>query len=542
LEKFSRQIGIAVFLITSSFTVNAQSNNYLVFFTDKSNSTYSIERPDEFLSQESIERRTNQQIPVVEEDLPVNLNYLQGLETVGNVSVREATKWFNGAIVQATSSEAESLKLLSYVRNVEFIATANTGGRRSKKLDIEDLTNIGSDTLFQFDILGVPEMRVDGFQGENMMVSVLDGGFEGLNSIPAFADLINNNNILLAYDFVSRSNNVFQYSDHGTKVMSLLAANQQAPDYVGVVPNADYLLFVTEDVSYEYRIEEYRWLIAAEKADSVGTDIITSSLGYNIFDDPSMNYNKSQLDGKTAVITMAAQMAATKGILVVTSGGNTGLSDPWETVLFPGDIIDGLAIGSITSDISLSTFSPRGATADGRIKPDLLAQGSATYVINSTGNITARNGTSYSAPLVAGLATGVWQAYPNNNVHELINALLHSSTNSANPDNEWGYGIPSYTAIKNYFTAEESNVWFTAYPNPLETTNFLRIKVFDPILDDNVQVKMFDTLGKPLLDENLSITWQNNEYFLEMTTLPRGIYILNLQSNSNFSQVKILKQ
>ncbi|RLD22817.1 MAG: hypothetical protein DRI71_06980, partial [Bacteroidetes bacterium] len=302
-----------------------------------------------------------------------------------------------------------------------------------------------------------------------------------------------------------------------------------------------YLLFVTEDVRYEYRIEEYHWLIAAEKADSAGVDVISSSLGYNIFDDPSMNYDKSQLDGLTAVITRAGQKAASKGILVVTSGGNTGLSDPWETVLFPGDIIDGLAIGSITTDNTLSSFSPRGGTADGRIKPDLLAQGSGTFLINGTGSIVTSNGTSYSAPLVAGMASGVWQAYPNINVYDLLDALLKSSTNSANPDNERGYGIPSYRAVKNYLEAEESNVWFVAYPNPLETTDFLRIKVFDPIVDNNVQLKLFDTLGKPLSDENLSISWQDNEYFLEMTTLPRGIYILNLQSSSNFSQVKILK-
>lgn len=535
------KIWLALLFAISSLIVKAQSNNYLVFFTDKNNSTYAIDRPEEFLAQRSIDRREQQLLTVSEEDLPVNATYVSGLEAVGNVSVRETTKWFNGAIVQATASDAESLKLLSYVADVEYIAPANTGGRLAKKLDIEEVGSISTDTLFQFEILGVPEMRSDGFQGENMMIAVIDGGFDELQNIPAFSNLVNDNRILQSYDFVSRTNNVYQYSDHGTKVMSLLAANQQTPDYVGVVPNAEYLLYVTEDVWNEYRIEEYRWLIAAEKADSAGVNVITTSLGYNTFDDSSMDYEKSQLDGKSAVITRAGQKAASKGILVLTSGGNTGLTDPWENVTFPGDIIDGLAIGSITTDYSLSPFSPRGPTADGRIKPDLLAQGSATYVINNTGGIVTRNGTSYSAPLVAGLATGVWQAYPDKNVTDLIEAFLNSSTNSASPNNELGYGVPSYIALKNYMEAEESDVWFTAYPNPLETTDYLKIKVFDPITDNNVQVKMFDTLGKPLMDENITINWQDNEYFLEMTALPQGIYILNLQSNSHFSQIKILK-
>ena len=374
-----------------------------------------------------------------------------------------------------------------------------------------------------------------------MMIAVLDGGFKGMPNIPAFTILFNDNRVLLSYDFIARTNDVYKYHEHGTNVMSLLAANQQAPDFVGVVPNADYLLFVTEDVRYEYRVEEYRWLIAAEKADSAGADVISSSLGYGIFDDPSMDYIASDLDGQTSVITRAAQKATIKGILIVTSSGNLDSFNPWETVLFPGDIIDGVTVGSINANLAQSSFSPDGPTADGRLKPDVVAFGSGTYLINEAGNITNKSGTSFSAPQVAGIATGIWQAYPDKKVDDIIDAFRNSSTNSANPNNELGYGIPSYTALKNYMEAVESDVWFSAYPNPLETTDYLKIKVFDPIVDNNVQVKMFDTLGNPLLDENLTVNWQNNEYFLEMTALPQGIYILNLQSNSHFSQVKILK-
>ena len=525
----------------SSGLAKAQSYNYYVSFTDKNGSPYSISQPEAFLSTKAIERRTKQQINIITEDLPVNPAYVAGLEGVGSTSVRETVKWLNGALIQAISSDAEAIKLLPYVSSVEYIAPNNVGGRQSKQFEVDSLSIFESDTLFQFDILGAQEMRADGYIGEGMLVAVMDGGFSGMPNIPAFTTLFNDNRVLLSYDFIARTNDVYKYHDHGTNVMSLLAAEQTNPDFAGIIPNAEYMLFVTEDVFNEYRLEEYRWLIAAEKADSAGADVISSSLGYGIFDDPSMDYIASDLDGQTSVITRAAQIASEKGILVVTSSGNLDSFNPWKTVLFPGDIIDGVTVGSITSNFTQSSFSPDGPTADGRLKPDVVAYGSGTYLINEAGNITNKSGTSYSAPQVAGLATGVWQAYPEISSAELLNAIRLSSSNSGYPDNFIGYGVPSYGALINFLEAEESETWFTVYPNPVSQDDYLKIKVFDPVIDNNVKIRMFDTLGKRLEEEDLIITWQNNEYFLELVTLRPGIYILNLQSNSNSSQVKILK-
>jgi len=541
MVRMSRSFNLILLLFSFLATAKAQQGNYVVFFTDKDNSIYNINQPQAFLSARSIDRRSRQQIAVTAEDLPVNMAYTQGLETIGSVSVRQTTKWFNAALVWATSGEAESLKLLSYVSDVAFIAPGNIGGRIEKKFELDSLNSIDSDTLFQYDILDIGDMRADGYQGEDMIIAVLDGGFEGLQTIEAFSTIFNENRLLMSYDFLSRSADVYQYTDHGTKVMSVMGAQQNNPDYAGVVPNASFLLFVTEDVFNEYRLEEYRWLVAAEKADSAGADVISSSLGYNFFDDPTMNYSKSDLDGLTAVITRAAQRAAEKGIFIVVSGGNTGLADPWETVLFPGDIIDGLAVGSIASNFSLSSFSPRGPIADSRIKPDVLAYGSGTYVINKFGNIVNSSGTSFAAPQVAGLAAGVWQAFPDISSGDLLEAFRMSSSNSASPDNDMGYGVPSYNALTNYLQAEEEESWYAASPNPIDGNTLLQIKIFDPVKDSEVQLNMYDTMGKPISNEQLAISWQTNKYFLEMSTLPRGIYILNLQSSSNFSQIKILK-
>ena len=541
LVKLNRRVGLIFFFIVSGGIARAQNFNYFVSFTDKNGSPYSVDQPEEFLSARAITRRANQQITVITEDLPVNPDYIIGIEAVGSVSVRESSNWFNGVLIQASSSDAEAVKLLPYVGSVEFVAPANVGGRITKEFAVDSLSVFDSDTLFQFEILGIPEMRADGYIGENMLIAVMDGGFSGMNIIPAFTTLFNDNRVILTYDFIARTADVYKYHDHGTNVMSLLAAEQTTPDFVGVLPNAGYILFVTEDVDNEYRLEEYRWLIAAEKADSAGADVISSSLGYGIFDDSSMDYVASDLDGQTSVITRAAQRASTKGMLVVTSSGNLGSSNPWATILFPADIIDGIAVGSINSDFSQSGFSPDGPTSDGRLKPDVMAYGSSTYLINEAGNIVNKSGTSFSAPQVAGLAAGVWQAYPDISSAELLNAIRMSSSNSGYPDNFTGYGVPSYRAIINFLEAEESETWFTVYPNPVSQDGYLKIKVFDPVNDNNVKIRMFDTLGKRLEEEDLIITWQNNEYFLELSTLRPGIYILNLQSNSNYSQVKILK-
>ncbi|MEN8251853.1 MAG: S8 family serine peptidase, partial [Bacteroidota bacterium] len=482
----------------------------MVFFTDKNSSPYSIDNPSEYLSARAIQRRENQGIAITEEDLPVNLTYIEWVKASGSIDIRYTFKWINGVHVQATSADAEALKLLSFVSNVEYIAPSTASGRIMKEMDINELAESESDTLFQFDILGVSEMRADGYQGENMLIAVIDGGFRGVTTVSAFSHLFDNNQILMTYDLVKHSEDVYDVIDHGTKVLSILAARNTNPEYYGVVPNANYLLFNTEDLPTEYRTDEYRWMKAAEIADSAGADIISSSLGYNEFDDPVMNYELSDIDGQTAVTTRAVQMAANKGILVVNSAGNTGLSDPWEKVLVPGDMIDGLAVGSLLTESLPSTFSARGPTEDGRIKPDVMADGSGTFVINETGMIVNASGTSYSTPLVAGLAAGVWQAYPEVDVLTLIDAFRNSSSLSANPNSDMGYGIPSYRALVNYLENESSEQWLSVYPNPVSGHENVRIKVSDPTLNSHVKISIFDRLGRELPGGELELTWQNN--------------------------------
>ena len=512
----------------------------MVFFTDKQNSPYSVSNPSAFLSPRAIARRQRQQIAVTEADLPPNPAYVQGVAATGSVRVREYSRWLNAVLVQATTTDVQALQLLPYVQQVEYVAPAGVGGRiAGSKAVLQDEAQPPSDTLQQFDMLDIAAMRAAGYQGDGMLVAVLDGGFEGMPAIPAFDSLFSRQGVVLAYDFIGRDTAVYRYSDHGTRVVSLLVAQNANPIFAGVVPQAGLLLFVTEDVRYEYRLEEYRWLVAAEKADSAGADVLLSSLGYNTFDDPAMDYTPQQLDGSTAVVSRAAQLAAERGMLVVVSAGNTG-NTAWGKVLFPADARDCLAIGSVNATLLPSAFSAEGPTADGRIKPDLMALGSGTYVINKNGTIVGASGTSFAAPLVAGLATGLWQAFPDKTASELLAALRMSASQAEAPDNSMGYGIPSYLRVHNYLEATTATDWYAAYPNPV-ADNYLTVKIYDAGNNKDVSIRLFDAQGKQIADDVIGISWRQNEALLELGGLYPGIYIVNLRSQQHFSRFKIVK-
>lgn len=535
----------AILLLIAASDLWAQDNYYFVAFEDKLNNGFSVNQPNEFLSQKAIERRSKQGIIIQEQDLPITLSYKTSIENQG-VEVFESSKWFNGVIIRANSQEAEQLKSLSFVSNTTYLAPQNYSGRSGANADLL-VANFYSDSLFQNEILNVAEMHAEGFYGNGMTIAVLDGGFRNVNSVSPFSHLYTNNQILYTYDFVSKSSDVYQYSAHGTKVLSLMAAEIENT-YQGVAPRANYMLFVTENVPSEYRIEEYYWLIGAERADSAGVDVISTSLGYSTFDDPSMNYVQNDMDGSTTVVVKAAHIASEKGIIVVTSAGNEG-NKAWVNITSPADMINGLAVGSIQSDYMISSFSSRGPSADGRIKPDVVALGSSAYLIDDSGNITIGSGTSFAAPQIGALAAGVWQAFPEFSYIQVIDAIRMSASNVTSPDSEYGYGIPSFTAIKNYLDAISSTEAVEVYPNPV-SNNLLKVKFVDPGKVNSGLIKLYDTSGKLLSEDLYSISWSNNIAYVELRNLTQGLYFLKVIYYSNLTdsgsnpenyQVKIVK-
>jgi subtilisin family serine protease len=248
-----------------------------------------------------------------------------------------------------------------------------------------------------------------------------------------------------------------------------------------------------------------------------------------------MNYSQDDLDGNTAVVTIAAHIASEKGIVVVSSAGNEG-NKSWQLITSPADIINGIAVGSIQSDYALSNFSSIGPSADSRIKPDVVALGSRVSLIDANGNLVTGNGTSYSAPQVAGLIAGVWQAYPNFSYLEILDAIRMSATNVTNPNNEIGYGIPSFKAIKNYLELSNSTDNVSVYPNPVEVNGQLSVKFKDPGKVNSAQLIIYGSSGKKIATDSYSISWSDNIATIELQQLTQGLYLLKVINDSAISE------
>lgn len=516
----------------------------MVFFADKIGTPYSISSPEEFLTAKSIQRRTKQGIAIDNIDLPVNPAYVTGVKATG-VNVFYQTRWMNGVLVQGDESLITNIEALSFVDRVELVAPGVKlipNGRYASKLDMHDEEDLGSATAAQLSLIGLDEMHSDNKRGEGILIAVFDAGFLGVNTASAFEDFRSNNQVdlSLSFDFVSNQSNVFQYHDHGTRVFSTMAAYQEGV-FVGGTLNANYQLYITEDVATEHRIEEYNWLFAAERADSLGVDIITSSLGYNTFDPPSISYTQADMDGATAVITKAAQTAFERGMVIVSSAGNDGAS-AWGIITAPSDGEDVLAIGNVNYLGTRSAGSSKGPTTDGRIKPDVMAMGTSTSVINSSGNLTASSGTSLAAPFVASVVAGVWQKYPDLTNKELIDAVRASSSQGANPDNLMGYGIPNFKAIVNYLEKNSINQTdhFIAFPNPFIET--VTIRPSDPELFPSVLLRMFTSTGQLKEERVIDFDWLNRTYEADYSALATGLYILQLTYQDRSFNFKLVKE
>ncbi len=530
MAKISFLVLLVLTVMALPATVFGQDNYFFVEFKDKAGNGFSTEQPEAFLSAKAITRRSNQGIAIFEQDMPITQAYKSTISNQG-IAVFESSKWFNGLIIKCTQSEAEQLKSLPFVVSVAYLAPNNYAGRRSGINDSLAIDDAPTDTLFQNEILNVKEMHSQGYLGSGILIAVLDGGFVNVDNLSAFGHLYAQSKLNYSYDFVSKTADVYQYSDHGTKVLSFMAA--QLPNtYQGIAPEANYMLFVTENVPSEYRIEEYYWLIAAERADSAGVDIISTSLGYSTFDDPQMNYTQDEMDGNTTVVARAAHIASEKGIVVVASAGNEG-NKSWGIIASPADIRNGLAVGSINTNFARSSFSSLGPSGDGRIKPDVVAMGSAAFLVNQSGVVAQGSGTSFSAPQVTGLLAGIWQAYPNFSASELINAVRNSSTNAVAPDDEIGFGIPSFIALNNYLESEASTQPVLVYPNPVVAQALLKVKIVNPSKTNQAKFELLEPSGKKISSNLYAVSWSNNIASIQMQHLSQGLYFLNVVFESD---------
>lgn len=512
-------------------------NRYWVAFTDKTNSAFSISNPEAFLSQESIRRRAKNKVEVIEEDLPVNLSYIQNVKNNG-AKILYALKWFNGVVVQCESTVAQKLTSVSGVKSVELVARGRaSGGRRGDKYSQESQEEGQEENKPQRKMLGLDTMNKNDFYGERINVAVFDNGFAKVNSLPAFAPLFKENRVKLTANLVN-GQPVYGSGEHGVYVLSLMAAASK--EVVGSLPKANYFLFHTEEQISEYRIEEYNWMRAMEMADSAGVQIVNSSLGYNTFDDSSMDYTLSQRDGNTSVITQAATKGVSKGIVIVVSAGNT--DSGWKNTLLPADARGVIAVGSVDNNGVWSESSTVGPTADGRIKPDVVAPGVNVPVLNSSGGVSNPSGTSFASPLVACLAGGILQAYPQLTAAQVVESIISSADRHKSPNNKYGHGLPHFLAAKryieeNFLKTNAENNW-SLYPNP--ACGMLSIESSNP--PGTSLVSMWDSMGREVFETEVKITWWNNPLKVDLSFLPQGFYYLKIKSQGGDFVQRIMKK
>ncbi|MDR0742853.1 MAG: S8 family serine peptidase, partial [Tannerella sp.] len=418
---------------------------FRVYLKDKGKTSFRISSPEAFLSPESVERRMLREVFVDDTDFPVSQTYIDELVATG-VSPVVQSKWMKTVVVESRDSTvAERLKAIPFVDSLKCVW--NGTGRQDVYPCSEEDTSVFTSTderlensygyaENQLGMLNGLRLHAAGYRGKGLRIAVIDAGFMNADRIEAFSSM----NLLGAYNVTFPGRSVFCEDNHGTKVLSCIAANLPGV-MIGSAPDASFLLIKSEDTRGEYPLEEDLWAAAVEYADSIGMDIISSSLGYFRFDSIADYYTRNDLNGQTAFISRVADMAAKKGMLVVSSAGNAGNND-WEKITFPADAPDVLTVGSITSDKEKSSFSSVGMTADYRIKPDVVALGTRVSVIGSAGQVEYTNGTSFSAPTVAGLTACLWQAFPLLKNTELIKLIKESSDQYQQPDAQTGYGVP----------------------------------------------------------------------------------------------------
>ena len=458
---------VLLFSILISFVAFSQvaPDKYQVRFTDKNNSPYSIDNPLEFLSQRAIDRRANQNIPIVENDLPVNPGYIDSIASTG-VTILNVSKWMNSVTIYTTDQNAlDAISAFPFVQstgknssfktlpkkeksNKPFFENESFGektesNRQVSNKGIQGVYDYGT-ALNQIQMLNGDSLHDLGYDGAGMLIAVLDAGFLNVNSLSVFDSLWINGQILGSRDFVDpQSPNIFGSHYHGCMVLSTMGANLPG-EMVGTAPQADYWLIRTEDADTEYLIEELNWVSGAEFADSLGADVINSSLGYTIFDDSNQDHTYEDMDGNTTPITIGADIAASKGILVCNSAGNSG-NDSWHYIGAPADGDSVFSIGAVNGSGVYTYFSSTGPTYDGRIKPNVVAKGQGTTIVNPwTGAIYTGNGTSFSSPVTAGMVACLWQANPGKSNIEIMEAIQQSASQANNPDSLLGYGIPNY--------------------------------------------------------------------------------------------------
>lgn len=525
---------------------------YWVKFNNKDGSPFSISNPSAFLSKKSIDRRSKYKIPYDFTDLPINASYVNSVAAVPGVNVLYASKWFNGVVITINEAVTSYSAAFNQIKALPFVG--DTAKVKRYKVDLQPIEMLGGDlpsqrpsgleddiaryggSRRQINQLNLACYHEQSVKGQGMLIAVMDAGFTNVNTGIVFDSLRKDNGIVGTRNFVDGGTNVYLGSNHGTAVLSCLAANLPGV-IMGTAPRAKYWLFRTEEGPSETISEEYNWIRAAEFADSVGADILTTSLGYTEFDDPSQDHTHAELNGRTAPMSIASNLAARKGMLVFNAAGNEGQGS-WKKIGVPADADSICTVGAVDSLEKIAAFSSVGPTADGRIKPDLSAMGVFTWISDGPNAGFPGNGTSFATPVLAGAAACFWQLNKSLSNIQVLDSMRKMGTLAKTPNNSMGWGIPKFPCpvIPPPPDPKLEFSFTTHYDVATGTMHvFLAKTVYE-----YVTVEMVDLSGKVLFktDSDPAVF----EIKFDGTVFAAGIYVVRVKTSKGTKSKKIQKR
>ena len=518
---------------------------YWIFLTDKGDvSNYA---PEDILTARALARRERHGVAIAQNDYPVSAVYGQALSALG-AELRHPSRWFNAYSAWMDAETRIQIAALPFVQEVKAIPSVH--------LDLEAIApmpqRIGYASGFtsaQLDMIGLDQLHQNGYNGRGILISIMDNGFSKVDKNPYLKHLFDDNRILATYDFVNDETDVMNEGSHGAAVLSILAGWGEELDtefnFYGAAHGASYILCHTEDNTQEVHQEEDNWVAAMEYADSLGADIFSTSLGYRSFDNMD-DYGYAGMDGNTTIITRGADLAASKGIIVVNSAGNSGANK----LLAPSDGDSVIAVGAVKADRVIASFSSHGPSFDNRIKPDVCAMGQSTAFVNTSGQLSRGNGTSFSCPVMSGFLACLLQVAPETKNMDLYQILIHSADRYTTPDEMYGYGIPSaqnayleltgqkLPAVVATSLLEENG--FSFFPNP--ATNAFQIAIDNDQVGFPAILELVDTRGKVVLTQHIIIAPFYNVLRLNRAdhyaNLAAGRYVIRIRENKDNGVVR----
>ncbi|MBS1622598.1 MAG: S8 family peptidase [Bacteroidetes bacterium] len=546
-----------VFLLALPHMAAAQTYTCYVQLRDKAGSTYDIRHPEAFLSPRALERRRLQHIPIADNDLPVSGVYIRQVTPLCRIAA--TLRWTNGLLIRTDDiSVISRLQALPFVTSVHILSSSGPN-TRVKVLDVPSASRsvmpIVDTALYgsarrQTTMIHLDALHDLGYWGDGVVIAIMDAGFLNADSVTFMQRVFDEGRLLYTWNFVFDVPDVYgppRANPHGCNTFSCIAANTPY-QMIGTAPNASFMLFQTEDNRSETIAEEYYWAAAAERADSMGADVFSTSLGYTTFDasDAADSHTYADMTGHTTPIARAVNTAASKGIIVVNSAGNEG-DDAWHYIGTPGDADSGVSIGAVDPSAQIAGFSSRGPNSSGGIKPDMCAQGAPAALSTPSSMLTAEYGTSFSCPITAGAFACLRQAFPSVPNMEMVEIVRQSCTQYMQPDSDYGYGIPdfglAYDKLKLLYP--QDTLLFVdhpvgVYPNPFSTT--IRVGAAELVVDTIVNTAdLYDISGQKVWTASVKdIMFDNNVWELTPpANLAAGVYILAINKTRKYRMEKL---